>query len=123
MLISTLTLAQTPDSGKKPEFEVASIRPAVQDNSHDADTDKGRFTAHNLTLKRLISIAWDIDTKQVFGGPNWVDSDSYDINAKIPEEFAQPQDGEVNQMIKRLLEVRFQLAIHREPRQVPGYAL
>ena len=123
LLFATLTLAQTPDAGKKPEFEVASIRPAVDDGGHDADTDKGRFTTHNLTLKRLIAIAYDIDVKQVLGGPNWTDSDSYDINAKIPEEFAARKQDQVPQMLQSLLEDRFKLVVHREPRQLSGYAL
>jgi uncharacterized protein (TIGR03435 family) len=123
ILAASWTLAQTPDSGKKPEFEVASIHLAVQDGNHDGDTYKGRFSTHNLTLKRLIAIAWDIDVKQVFGGPNWVDSDSYDINAKIPEEFAERPRDQVPLMIQSLLEDRFQLAVHREPREVSGYAL
>jgi uncharacterized protein (TIGR03435 family) len=118
-----LTLAQPPDSVKKAEFEVASIRPAKQDGDHDLDTDKGFFRTHNLTLKRLIASAWEIDTAQVFGGPNWIDSDSYDIAARIPAEFAQQTREKVPEMIQRLLADRFQLVIHREPREVSAYAL
>src|ERR1039457_1828409 len=88
--MAALTLAQTPALEKKPEFEVASIRPAKEDGDHGLDTDKGLFRTHNLTLKRLIATAWDIDTSQILGGPNWIDSDSYDITARIPAEFAQP---------------------------------
>jgi uncharacterized protein (TIGR03435 family) len=123
LLLATLTLAQTPHAAKNPEFEVASVRPAVQDGDHDSDTDNGRFVTHNLTLKRLIAIAYDVDMKEVFGGPDWVDSDSYDINAKIPEEFARRAPGDVSLMIQSLLADRFHLAVHRETRQLAGYAL
>ena len=123
LLLATLTLAQRPTPAKNPEFEVASIRPAVQDGNHDSDTDNGRFVTHNLTLKRLISIAYDVDMKQVFGGPEWIDSDSYDINAKIPAEFARRAPGDVSLMIRSLLADRFHLAVHRELRQLAGYAL
>jgi uncharacterized protein (TIGR03435 family) len=118
-----LTLAQPPDLGKKPKFEVASIRPAKEDGDHDLDTDKGFFRTHNLTLKRLIASAWEVDTSQILGGPNWIDSDSYDITARIPAELAQQTREKVPQMIQSLLADRFQLMIHREPRQVSGYAL
>jgi uncharacterized protein (TIGR03435 family) len=123
IMLATLLSAQRPDAAKQPEFEVASIRPAVRDNNHDSDSYQGHFTTHNYTLKRLIASAWDIDIRQVLGGPNWVDSDSYDINAKIPEEFARRKGNELQQMLQHLLEDRFQLAIHREPREVSGYAL
>jgi uncharacterized protein (TIGR03435 family) len=105
------------------EFEVASIRPAKQDGSHDSDTYQGRWVTHNLTLKRLIAMAWDVDDSVVAGGPNWLDSDSYDINAKIPADYANATRDQFLHMIQSLLADRFRLAIHREPRQITGYAL
>jgi len=121
--IATLTPAQTEDSEKKVQFEVASIRPANQDGDHDSSTDKGFFRTHNLTLKQLIARAWEVNIEQIYGGPNWVDSDSYDISARIPEEFAQQRREKVPRMIQSLLADRFQLVIHREPRRISGYAL
>ncbi len=105
------------------EFEVASIRPAVQDGNHDFDSDKGRLTTHNLTLKRLIALAWDVDETEVFGGPNWMDSDSWDVNAKIPAEYGKRTPEKFRHMIQNLLATRFQLTIHREPRRLSGYEL
>ena len=51
------------------EFEVASIRPAKDDGHHDNDTWQGRWVTHNLTLKRLISMAFDVDEEAIVGGP------------------------------------------------------
>ena len=115
--------AQTPGPQKKAEFEAASIHPATDDGDHDLDTDKGLFRTHNLTLKRLIATAWEIDSAQVLGGPSWIDSDTWDVTARVPAEFAQQTREKVPQMIQRLLADRFQLVIHREPRQVSGYTL
>jgi uncharacterized protein (TIGR03435 family) len=123
IVMAALLPAQTPNPEKRPAFEVASIRPAKDDGSHDSDTDKGFYRTHNLTLKRLIANAWEIDMAQVFGGPNWIDSDSWDIAARIPAEFAQQTREKVPEMIQSLLADRFQLVIHREPREVSGYAL
>lgn len=105
------------------EFEVASIRPAVQDGNQDSDSDNGRFRTHNLTLKRLIAHGWDVDESEVLGGPNWTDTDSWDIDAKIPAEYVHRTPEQMRQMIRGLLANRFQLAVHREPRQVSGFAL
>jgi uncharacterized protein (TIGR03435 family) len=121
--IAALMPAQTPVPEKRAEFEVASIRPAKDDGDHDTNTDKGFFRTHNLTLKRLIARAYAVDTRQIFGGPNWMDSDSYDITARIPAEYAQQTREKVPEMIQSLLADRFQLIIHREPREVSGYAL
>ncbi len=123
MAMAVLTLAQT-DQLNKPAFEVASIHQAKDDGHHGSDAEQGSFTTHNLTLKRLIAIAYDIDARQIYGGPNWLDSDSYNISAKIPAEFTQHRTREkVPEMIQSLLAERFQLVIHREPRQISGYKL
>ncbi len=126
--IATTALAQTPESEKKPEFEVASVRPAKDDNSQDVTGRAGFFRTHNVTLKRLIAIAYHIDIGEdlgeVSGGPKWVYSDGFDVNAKIPDEFAHgPGAAATGQMLQSLLADRFQLVIHREQRQASGYAL
>jgi uncharacterized protein (TIGR03435 family) len=105
------------------EFEVASIRPAKQDGNHDSDNYQGRWVAHNLALKRLIAVAWDVDNSLEAGGPNWIDSDSYDIDANIPADYVNAPRDQFLHMIQRLLADRFRLTIHREPRQISGYAL
>ena len=105
------------------EFEVASIRPARQDGNRDSDTYQGRFVTHNLTLRRLIAKAWDVDESEISGGPNWIDSDSFDINAKIPEEYAHWTPDQFRHMLQSLLADRFQLRIHREPREVSALTL
>src|SRR5579872_177603 len=85
------------------EFEVASIRPAQDDGRRDNDTYKGRWVTHNLTLKRLISMAFDVDEDAVAGGPAWVGADSYDINAKIPAEYPKWTPQQLRHMQQRLL--------------------
>ncbi len=105
------------------EFEVASIRPAQDDGHHDSDTSQGRFVVHNLTLQELIARAWDVDESVVGGGPGWVDSQGYDINAKISAEYPKWTAEQFRHMLQSLLADRFQLAVHRETRQIGGYAL
>jgi len=105
------------------EFEVASIKPVRDDGHHDSDTFQGRFVAHNLTLKRLIAMASDVDDSLVTGGPGWVDSESYDINAKIPADYPKWSPEQFRHMVQGLLADRFHLAVHRERREIAGYAL
>jgi len=115
--------AQTPEPPQKVEFEVASIHPAKEDGDHDSDSDRAWYRTHNLTLKRLIAIAYDVDMRQILGGPNWIDSDAYDIAAKIPTEYASDSREKMPKMIQSLLADRFHLAIHRAPLKLSGYAL
>ena len=117
LVVTASALAQTPT------FEVASIRPAQDDGHHDSDRDRGRFVTHNVSLKRLIANAYNIDDDQVLGGPKWVESDGWDINAKIPEEFSKAKPEQIRLMIADLLATRFHLTVHQESRQVAGYSL
>jgi uncharacterized protein (TIGR03435 family) len=55
------------------------------------------------------------------GGPSWIDSDPYQIEAKT--ESSQTPITMRGAMLQTLLETRFQLKIHRETREVPIYAL
>jgi bla regulator protein BlaR1 len=55
------------------------------------------------------------------GGPDWIRSELYDINAKAEgNPNAEMMQGP---MLQALLEDRFQLKIHRETREVPVYSL
>jgi len=121
--MTSLLLAQTPESTKRIEFEVASIRLAVDDGHHGTDSDKALLRVHNFTLKRLIAGAYQVDMRTISGGPKWVDSDSYDINAKIPAEYSEQRRDLIPKMFQSLLAERFHLVIHRSPDQISGYFL
>jgi hypothetical protein len=57
------------------KFEAASIRPAgPNDTVRMWNTDPGRLTVRNLSLKRLVMIALDVQQYQVAGGPKWLDN-------------------------------------------------
>jgi bla regulator protein blaR1 len=122
-IIDTRVLQGQSAPAPAPKYEVATIRPAKQDEERGFDTEKGRFMAHNVTMKALVARAYNVDIGLISGGPKWVDSDRYDINAKFADELAQPTSDQGRMMLQNLLTDRFQLVIHREPAEVPGYAL
>jgi uncharacterized protein (TIGR03435 family) len=89
----------------------------------------GRLTATNASLKLLIQFAYaDHDSphwlplmaSRVIGGPAWIDSPGYDIDAK-PEGTTDPKHTWL--MLETLLADRFQLALHREMREIPVFNL
>jgi len=107
--------------GQAPAFEVASVKVSQAppgDSSYD--TTPGRIHIVNRTLKSCIQIAYHVKEAQVSGGPKWLDSDRYDINAKAPGPAG---DREIEAMLQSLLAERFQLALHRETKVTSGYAL
>lgn len=122
----------------RPAFEVASVKP---NKSPDASRvgfipRVDRFTQTNVTLRQMIHVAYRrraFDSRQVIGGPGWIDSDRFDVVAKIedgagtlltlyvPDGKGSP--GLAYLMLRTLLEDRFKLAVHSDTRELPIYAL
>src|SRR5881296_2179847 len=74
----------------KPSFEVVSVKPNNSGSgSSSTNTNQGRFLATNVTVKTLMMQAYRLQDFQIIGGPNWISSDRFDIEAK-PEEGAIP---------------------------------
>jgi uncharacterized protein (TIGR03435 family) len=124
--------AQTPQPpADPPAFEVASIKP---NNSGDGrimmQNQPGRYIATNVTLRLLIRNAYQLQDFQITGGPSWLASDHFDINAKVPDGFramAPPAPGSgpgpLQLMIRALLAERFKLVVHNDTKESPIYAL
>ena len=105
-----------------PRFEVASVKvsSAGPGESSGVTTNLGRISAHNVTLRRCVRSAYDVQDAQIVGGPKWFDEDRYNIDAKAPGPAGEHA---LMAMLQTLLAERFGLTLHREKRAMPGYAL
>jgi uncharacterized protein (TIGR03435 family) len=128
-LISVVAAQVVKSDGPKPQFEVASVRP---NNSGEANSSiriqpGGRLTATNQTLRNLIRNAFNLQPDQMIGGPDWMDSDRYDIVAKIADADLDAKGlapgPEFMLRVQWVLEERFKMATHWETRDLPVYAL
>jgi len=115
-----------------PPFEVASIKPNLSpDGSMQGLYPPGRVSFRYTTMKRLIAFAYYVRPFQVSGGPSWVGSDKFDIDAKEPDAVAEElrklsreqQRQEVGLLLQSLLADRFRLKVTHETRELPIYAL
>jgi uncharacterized protein (TIGR03435 family) len=106
-----------------PAFEVASIKPAPPQTGGRMMTrtggDAGRVDYANVNLKQVLMRAYDVKTYQITG-PAWLDTERYDIVAKVPEGVPKEQ---IPAMLQNLLAERFQMTIHRETKEQGVYAL
>jgi uncharacterized protein (TIGR03435 family) len=103
-------------------FEVAAIKHVEAPPggySSSMKLDPGRLTCTFVSLRKLIVNGYGIKDYQ-FVGPDWMSSELYDIVATMP---AGSTGVEVMPMIQTLLAERFRVAIHRETREMPVYAL
>jgi uncharacterized protein (TIGR03435 family) len=103
------------------EFEVCSVKPGdPADPSSSARTTPGGLQMRNTTLKTLVRSAYQLNEYQLDGGPKWIDSQRFNIDAKLPAGVARDQ---IPLMMRALLEDRFKLAFHRETKILPEYEL
>lgn len=114
------------------EFEVATIKPhPAGDAVISWGGEPGRFEAKNVTGKMLVEQAFHVPEQQVSGGPAWVDSQHFDVAAKIADTQWQEinkldyyhQQQVIRPMLRALLQDRFQLEIRHEPRELVVYTL
>ena len=113
------------------QFEVASVKvnhsPAGGSNFNR--TPGGGLNAIRVTLKEMITFAYDIHDYQLIGGPKWIDEERYDVFAKPNhDDVVQTNNyeeawGKIRPKLRSLLADRFKLAVHTETRELPIYAL
>ncbi len=108
----------------QPRYEAASVK--VNESGSNAMGGIHGFRAAggahivNFTLKTIIGLAYGLEDYRVLGGPSWISSEWYDIEAKPP---AGAKDSDGPAMLQALLAERFELRVHRDARTVPGYRL
>jgi len=107
-----------------PSFDVATIKPNdTGATSMQGLTIRGRnFATRASSLGDLISFAYNVQIKQISGGPDWMTKDRYDI-AAVPDQEGAPNAEQVRIMIRKLLADRFKLAFHHEKRELSAFVL
>ncbi len=79
-----------------------------------------RFTARGLPLVALIMLAHSVTPDQISGVPSSLNTEAYDVEASCDHPIKRE---EALRMLQTLLADRFKLALHRETRERPIYAL
>ncbi|MGP8259104.1 MAG: TIGR03435 family protein [Acidobacteriaceae bacterium] len=107
----------------QPDFEVATIKPSKPNTPGKTTDFEGRhFTMVNYNVNDLLSDAYGLHTKQIFGAPAWFDTELYDIDG-VPDVPGEPNDKQAGMMLQKLLADRFALKFHREQRELSVFAI
>ena len=116
-LVCLLAGAQTP----RPAFEAASVKVNTRnDGLTRVATFPTRFSAVNATLHMLVRYAFNVPDFRLSGGPNWMDSDRFDIEGAAGRTV---EFDEIRAMTRTVLEDRFKLRSHVEQREQPIFVL
>jgi bla regulator protein BlaR1 len=112
-------------------FELASVKPNRSGSPREPFSylPSGRISGTNVTLRTLVELAYDLESYRLAGGPPWLDSEHYDIEARAeagtvsPAPVARESIHQMQLMLQTLLADRFKLKVHRETKEGAVYAL
>ncbi len=102
-------------------FDAASVKPNKSGQpAGRVNKTPGRFIGTNASAKSLIRQAYNIQDYQFSGGPDWLDTDRFDVEGKAA---GATDDDQLRAMLRTLLAERFKLVVHREAKEMPVYNL
>jgi uncharacterized protein (TIGR03435 family) len=119
----------------EPAFDVAAIRENHSDHtarSHIVSSPSdGHLTVMNVPMKMLLQFAFALPETRILGGPDWLNSIKFDIEAKsdssVDDRLRALNSDQAKllkqKMVQALLADRFKLVCHKETRELPVYAL
>jgi len=138
LLVPFLAFAAAAQQAAPPAFDVASVKVSDPNPPQPAAVltgggsvrsvgvargcrrpNPGTFTCTNATLKMVLMQAYDVKAYQI-EGPAWIDSDRYDVMAKVPEGVSPDL---VPAMLQQLLAERFKVVAHKETKPLAAYEL
>lgn len=128
-LMPPLTPVQpaTGPSGKPLAFTIVSVKPHGEQPFGRLSCIGDSCDIENMPLRTVISLAYGVqDDQLLIGGPSWLNSDRFDIVAKIdpsdlPPDAARPTFQQLVLMLQPVLADRFQLKVHHEMRTFAAY--
>jgi hypothetical protein len=97
----------------RPQFEVASVKSSFSESIANVRPLPGRLTA-DASVRILMQYAFGVQPFQIVGGPDWIHSERYQIDARADGNVTRNQ---MFLMLRSLLENRFQLKTHSEMRE------
>lgn len=101
-------------------FEVASIKPAPEHSSMFVRPMPGGRLSAASPVRLMLMNAYGLQYSQIVGGPDWLNSEAFTVEAKAE---GNPGRDQLMLMLQSLLEDRFHLRTHREQRDLPVYTL
>jgi len=107
---------------QQPKFEVASIKPAGDDQPmmvFGPELRNGTLLGQKVTLRIMLAVAYGIAEPRIIG-PGWLDKNRFDMVGESPHGIP---DSELRPMLQSLLKDRFKLKSHFEKREMPVYYL
>jgi uncharacterized protein (TIGR03435 family) len=130
ILILACSLAQAQAPERQLTFDAATIKPVAAPGGRGVfmfsivrggpgTSDPGRVHYPSITIKNLLTIAYDVKDYQI-AGPGFLYTELFEVQATMPPETTEKQ---FHIMLQNLLAERFKMTVHRETKDLPMYSL
>jgi uncharacterized protein (TIGR03435 family) len=111
-------------AAQQPKFGLADVRvsttPRWFGQNNGGSIRDGRYIHREASMLSLIEAAYSVTEDSVADGPGWLDTDLFDVIAKVPQGTTL---AAAKVMLQSLLAERFGLVIHQDTRPMPHYVL
>lgn len=122
--IAWLSLTITAAFAQQPKFEIADVHVGTTAHAFAQNFGgvlrAGKYVNRDATMLNLIEAAYGVSEDTIAGGPGWINSELFDVIAKVPDGTTK---AKANLMLQALLADRFSLVIHKGTAPVPRYLL
>jgi uncharacterized protein (TIGR03435 family) len=106
-----------------PHWDVTTVKPADPNGTQRRIvTDGRRIRLEGQTVERLIVLGYGVQRSQIVDAPDWVSTERFDIEG-LSDAVGQPNGKQLQRLLRKVLEDRFGVKVHRDQRILPVYAL
>jgi uncharacterized protein (TIGR03435 family) len=106
-----------------PGWEVATVKPTDPNDTVSHINIQGRHAMiEGESVEAMLRFAYGVQRSQIVGAPEWMRSERWDVTG-VPDTPGKPNLPQFQSMMRKLLAERFSLAVHREQREMPVFAL
>ena len=127
----TAASVSSPSLAIPPVFVAISIKSVSGNLTPGLWFTSDQLNATNVTLKMLLEAAYGVENRQIGGAPSWLNSDKYDIKARIDKSVVHAMQSlgreqrllQQKRLLQEFLADRFELRVHRQTQGTPEYDL
>ena len=118
-----MTAAMAQDNPARLLYDVASVKPSepgAPEGEVDSLPSGIGYNAKRVSIKDMLSVMYRIPGRQIVGGPEWMSTEKFDVEARADRPYSI---DDLHIMFQNLLADRFNLRLHKQVRVGPVYVL
>lgn len=104
-------------------FDVCAVKPSAPGGQFGiirVMPGNQTYMGRNMTLRIMMSVAYEVTDRQIAGGPDWTGTERFDLDCKSERAHST---HELHEMLARALEDRFQMKLQKSKREMPVWAM